>query len=146
MATEAAVTRVILPQPSREAVVCLLADQPAAAGQMAQAAAEQLAEYFQQRRRQLTVPVDISSLSAFGRRVLAACATIPWGATRTYGELAAQVGCPRGARAVGQALGRNPVPILIPCHRVISTDGTLGGFGAGLAMKSRLLGLEGVVL
>lgn len=144
-ATGTAVTQVILPQPNREAVVGRREDQPAA-GQMAQAAAEQLAEYFQQRRREFTVPVDISTLPPFTRQVLSACATIPWGDTRAYGQLAAQVGCPRGARAVGQALGRNPVPILIPCHRVISSDGSLGGFGAGMEMKRRLLELEGVTL
>ena len=144
-ATETAVTQVILPQPNREAVVGRLEDQPAG-GQMAQAAAEQLAEYFQQRRQEFTVPVDISTLPPFTRQVLAACATIPGGDTRTYGQLATQVGRPRGARAVGQALGRNPVPILIPCHRVISSDGSLGGFGAGMEMKRRLLELEGVTL
>ncbi len=144
-ATGTAVTRVLLPPRRRETMVGRWEDQPAA-GQMAQAAAQQLAEYFQQHRQEFTVPVDISTLSPFTRQVLTGCATIPWGDTRTYGQLAVQIGCPRGARAVGQALGRNPVPILIPCHRVISSDGSLGGFGAGVEMKRRLLALEGVTL
>jgi len=142
-ATATGVSRVILPQPTRQPVWRLLAGESGRNAELAEVAAQQLRQYFQRRRRHFTVPVDISALPAFSRRLLAACATIPWGDTRSYGQLAAQVGLPGAARAVGQALGRNPVPILIPCHRVIRADGSLGGFGAGLEMKRRLLELEG---
>lgn len=145
-ATEAGVSRVILPQPTRIAALRLVESERAGNVPLAEAAAEQLGEYIQRRSREFTVPVDISALPAFTRRVLAACATVPWGTTLSYGELAAEVGSPQAARAVGQAMGRNPVPLLIPCHRVIRGDGELGGFGAGVAMKRRLLALEGIVL
>ncbi len=92
------------------------------------------------------VAVDPGSTSRFQRRIYALCRQIPYGATMTYGELARLAGSPRGARAVGQCLARNPIPLLIPCHRVVGADGKLGGFSApgGLAMKQRLLQLEAV--
>nr|PZN73374.1 MAG: cysteine methyltransferase [Bacillota bacterium] len=89
-------------------------------------------------------PVDLSPLSPFEREVLAACRAIPRGQVRTYAQLAAAVGRPRAARAVGNALRRNPVPLLIPCHRVVRSDGTLGEYSmGGPEMKRRLLALEG---
>ncbi len=90
-------------------------------------------------------PVDLSSLSPFAREVLAACRAIPRGEVRTYAQLAAAVGRPRAARAVGSALRRNPVPLLIPCHRVLRGDGTIGQYNmGGPEVKRRLLELEGV--
>ncbi|WP_347244798.1 methylated-DNA--[protein]-cysteine S-methyltransferase [Thermogutta sp.] len=91
-----------------------------------------------------SIPVDLSRCSPFVRRVLEACRSIPYGETRSYKQLAESVGHPLASRAVGQALGRNPVPLLIPCHRVISTSGRLCGFTArgGLAIKARLLKWE----
>lgn len=80
----------------------------------------------------------------FQQRVWRALLDIPYGETRTYGEVAASLGRPTAARAVGLANGRNPIPIIIPCHRVIGADGSLTGFGGGLALKRRLLALEGV--
>ena len=90
------------------------------------------------------VPVDLSRCSPFTRRVLEACRSIPYGETRSYKQLAECVGEPRASRAVGQALARNPVPLIIPCHRVISTSGKLCGFTArgGTAIKARLLAWE----
>jgi methylated-DNA-[protein]-cysteine S-methyltransferase len=86
------------------------------------------------------VPVDLAGLSPFTRQVLLACRAIPYGGTMTYGQLAAQVGrSSRAARAIGQALGRNPAPIIIPCHRVIGAHGQLTGFLGGLDWKRRLL-------
>lgn len=92
------------------------------------------------------VPLDLSGLPAFRARVLRAALNIPAGSTASYGELAASLGVPGAARAVGQALGANPLAILVPCHRVLGAAGTLGGFSAhgGAATKRRLLSLEGV--
>lgn len=97
---------------------------------------------------------DLADRPAWDRRVLAAVAEIPWGRTASYGEIARRIGAPRAARAVGGAVGRNPVGLLIPCHRVIASDGTLGGYGGDrwgsredrLAMKRDLLLREGVAL
>jgi methylated-DNA-[protein]-cysteine S-methyltransferase len=92
------------------------------------------------------VPLDLSDLTDFQRRVSLACRAIPWGETVTYGQLAARVGSPRAARAVGGVMARNRLPIVIPCHRVLGTARRLGGYSAvgGLDMKRRLLNLEGV--
>jgi methylated-DNA-[protein]-cysteine S-methyltransferase len=98
-------------------------------------------EYLAGSRREFSVPLAPEG-TEFTRRVWEACRRIPYGRTVSYGELAAQAGSPRGARAVGQALGRNRIPLLIPCHRVLAGQGALGGFGGGLEMKKRLLDLE----
>lgn len=87
------------------------------------------------------VPLDLGG-TPFQRAVWAAARAIPFGRTRTYAEVAAAVGRPRAARAVGQALGANPVPLLVPCHRVLATGGSLGGFTGGVDLKARLLALE----
>jgi methylated-DNA-[protein]-cysteine S-methyltransferase len=94
------------------------------------------------------VALDLTGISAFHRMVYDAARRIGWGQTTTYGELARQAGAPRAARAVGQALGRNPVPIVVPCHRILASGGKVGGFSAfgGAAAKERLLALEGVHL
>jgi methylated-DNA-[protein]-cysteine S-methyltransferase len=86
--------------------------------------------------------LDFDGVSPFQRAVCQATRDIPRGQTCSYGDLAAQVGRPGGARAVGQAMARNPWPIVVPCHRVVASDGGLGGFGGGLDMKRRLLRLE----
>jgi len=100
------------------------------------------------------VTLDLVDRPAWDRRVLGVVAAIPWGQTASYGEVARRVGAPRAARAVGGALGRNPISFLIPCHRVIAADGTLGGWGGDrwgdlthrLAMKRNLLLREGVTV
>ncbi len=89
------------------------------------------------------IPVDLSFCTPFQKKVLLACCRIPAGRTLSYGELAAKIGRRRASRAVGSALGSNCVPILIPCHRVVRSDGGLGGFTAGTAWKKRLLQVEG---
>lgn len=106
--------------------------------------AGRIKRYFEGRGASLRCPLDLSRGTAFQRRVWRACAKIPLGRRSTYGELAAAIGCRGGARAVGQALGRNPVPLIVPCHRIVSAGGGLGGFSArgGVALKKRLLGLE----
>jgi methylated-DNA-[protein]-cysteine S-methyltransferase len=109
---------------------------------LAQAAAE-LVEYFAGQRQAFGVPLDLEGTTPFDRRVLAEIAAIPYGATRTYGELARALGSPGAARAVGHGCGRNPVPLLIPCHRVVRVGGGLAGYGAGGPdVKARLLALE----
>lgn len=102
----------------------------------------QLREYFAGRRREFDLPVA-PDRPPFARAVLAEVAGIPFGKTLSYGEVAAAVGKPLAARAVGQAVGSNPLPLLIPCHRVLAANGGLGGFGGGLAWKRFLLDLEG---
>ena len=88
-------------------------------------------------------PLIMTGYTSWTRKVLEAAKKIPFGQTCTYGELAEKVGSPRAARAVGQALGRNLTPVLIPCHRVVGSRGDLVGFGEGLGWKEKLLGLEG---
>lgn len=104
-------------------------------------AAEELGEYLAGRRRDFTLPLDPSG-SDFQRQVWQALRSIPYGQTRTYGQIAEQIGRRRAARAVGMANNRNPIAILIPCHRVIGSDGSMTGYAAGIAIKERLLALE----
>ena len=103
----------------------------------------ELGEYFGGRCRRLTLPVDLAGVSPFQRRVLAAARRIPAGRVVSYGELARRIGQPGASRAVGQALGRNPVPIIIPCHRIVAGGGGLGGYVGGAKAKRALLALEG---
>jgi methylated-DNA-[protein]-cysteine S-methyltransferase len=105
----------------------------------------QLAEYFAGERRQFDLPLAPQG-TLFERAVWAELAKIPFGETRSYGEIATTLGRPGAARAVGRANGANPIPIVVPCHRVIGADGSLTGFGGGLDVKSRLLELEGAAL
>jgi methylated-DNA-[protein]-cysteine S-methyltransferase len=88
------------------------------------------------------VPLDLSSGTSFQQAVWRILTTIPRGETRSYGWVAKKIGRPRASRAVGAACGANPVPIIVPCHRVIAGDGSIGGFGGGLPLKRRLLALE----
>ena len=103
--------------------------------------------YFAGRRVRFDSPLDLDGLTEFRQAVLRACARIKYGTTTTYGELAAEVGSPAASRAVGGAMAHNPVPLIIPCHRVLAVGGRLGGFSAegGLATKTRMLQLEGVL-
>jgi methylated-DNA-[protein]-cysteine S-methyltransferase len=103
-----------------------------------------LDQYFRGKRVDFDVPFDLSETTDFTRRVLLVVKHIPFGAVTSYGAIGMMLGYPAAARAVGQAVGRNPVPIVIPCHRVLRSDGALGGFGLGLDLKKRLLSLERV--
>ncbi len=105
----------------------------------------QLREYFSGSRRAFDLPLDVHG-TAFQRTVWDKIARIPYGATTTYGKIAQGIGKPKSARAVGAANGANPLPIIIPCHRVIGANGSLTGYGGGLEMKAALLRLEGVCL
>jgi methylated-DNA-[protein]-cysteine S-methyltransferase len=105
----------------------------------------ELGEYFEGKRRRFGIRVDLSPVQGFRRKVLEHTARIPYGSISTYTEVAAQAGSPRGMRAAGNALGSNPVPIVVPCHRVLRTGGALGGYTGGLDRKVTLLKLEGVL-
>ncbi|HYS30175.1 MAG TPA: methylated-DNA--[protein]-cysteine S-methyltransferase [Candidatus Limnocylindria bacterium] len=103
----------------------------------------QLDEYFAGSRRRFEFPIDWRLVHGFGRDVLRVTADIPYGKVSTYGEVAVRTGRPKASRAVGNALGANPMPIVIPCHRVVRTGGGLGGYTGGVQRKERLLQLEG---
>lgn len=110
-----------------------------------QHARRELDEYFEGRRTRFELPTDWALVGPFARRVLAATATIPFGATRSYAHIAAQAGSPKAHRAAGNALGANPLAIVVPCHRVLRTGGSLGGYTGGLERKEKLLRLEGTL-
>ncbi|HET9789905.1 MAG TPA: methylated-DNA--[protein]-cysteine S-methyltransferase [Candidatus Angelobacter sp.] len=103
----------------------------------------QLDEYFLGNRREFTCPLDLIG-TGFQKRCWDALRKIPYGKTCSYADLAKAVGSPLGFRAVGQANHNNPVPIIVPCHRVIGSNGTLTGYGGGLSIKEKLLELEGI--
>lgn len=105
----------------------------------------QLDEYFAGERRRFELPIDLRLAREFGRTVLNELARVPYGELTTYGALAAKAGRPRAARAVGTVMNRNPVPIVLPCHRVVGSTGALTGYGGGLDRKRTLLELEGAL-
>jgi methylated-DNA-[protein]-cysteine S-methyltransferase len=107
-----------------------------------QEAEQAITAYFQHRRPIPAFPLDMRAGTAFQRQVWEALELIPFGETRSYLEVARSIGKPQAPRAVGQACGRNPIPILVPCHRVVSANGGLGGFSGGLHLKKALLALE----
>ena len=104
----------------------------------------ELNEYFAGARRQFSFPLDLRG-TPFQLKCWRALLKIPYGETRTYADIARAVGCPQGYRAVGLANNRNPIAIVVPCHRVIASDGTLCGYGGGLEVKRKLLELEGAL-
>jgi methylated-DNA-[protein]-cysteine S-methyltransferase len=106
----------------------------------------ELDEYFDGRRSEFDLAVDLAALPAFQQLVLAELQQVPYGATATYGGLAKRIGKPQAARAVGGALNKNPVPIVVPCHRIVGSSGRLVGYAGGLDRKRQLLALEGAVL
>ena len=109
-------------------------------------AERQLDEYFDGRRESFELDVDLRAAAPFARTVLEELGRVPYGQTTTYGTLAAKVGAPRAARAVGTVMNRNPIPIVLPCHRVVGANGSLTGYAGGLDLKERLLRLEGALL
>ena len=113
-----------------------------------QQAANELQAYLMGSLKAFSLLLDLSDLTPFQQKVLAAVALIPWGQTRTYSEVAAQIGKPKAIRAVGNALAHNPLMLFVPCHRVIGSDGKLHGFSApqGVALKAWLLDHEGIKL
>jgi methylated-DNA-[protein]-cysteine S-methyltransferase len=106
----------------------------------------ELDEYFEGQRQDFDIPIDWSYLAGFTRKVLRATAAIPFGDVSTYAGVAAAAGSPRASRAAGNALGANPMPVIVPCHRVLRTGGQLGGYTGGIERKEFLLRLEGMLL
>jgi methylated-DNA-[protein]-cysteine S-methyltransferase len=102
----------------------------------------ELEDYFDGRRHEFDLPLDWRLMTDFTRRILTATAAIPYGSVSTYGVVAREAGSPRGSRAAGNALGSNPMPIVIPCHRVLHADGGIGGYTGGLERKRALLAIE----
>jgi methylated-DNA-[protein]-cysteine S-methyltransferase len=142
--TDRSVTGIDLPDPSAPRNLfgaIALSDAPGAVA----LAADQLQQYFDGARTDFDLPLEVVG-TPFQRDVWLALAEIPFGKTVSYSELATMVGRPRACRAVGQANGSNPIPIVLPCHRVVASGGTIGGYGGGLRMKRQLLALEGVTL
>ncbi len=132
------VTEVLLAVPGRSVTVS--ADRTGLRGPVLDAA-RQLDEYFERKRTEFDLPLALSG-TEFQERVWLTLAEIPYGETISYAELARWVGRPQAFRAVGQANGANPIPVILPCHRVIAADGTIGGYGGGLPVKRQLLALE----
>ncbi|MGI8973227.1 MAG: methylated-DNA--[protein]-cysteine S-methyltransferase [Gaiella sp.] len=110
------------------------------------AARRELDEYFAGKRRVFALTLDLRGQAPFTVRVLDELARVPFGATATYGELAGRAGRPTAARAVGMVMNRNPIPIVLPCHRIVGSNGSLTGYAGGLDLKERLLRFEGVLL
>jgi methylated-DNA-[protein]-cysteine S-methyltransferase len=106
----------------------------------------ELDEYFDGKRRAFDLETDLSPVPAFQQQALRELARVPFGQVTTYGALAAKIGKPRAARAIGGAMNRNPIPIVLPCHRVVGSDGKLVGYAGGLDRKEQLLRLEGALL
>ncbi len=109
------------------------------------AASEQLLAYFSGTLQQFDLPLDLSGGTDFQQAAWQALLRIPFGATTSYGELSKSIGKPSAVRAVGTAIGRNPISIIVPCHRVVGADGSLTGYAGGLDRKTALLNLEGVL-
>ncbi len=112
--------------------------------QMTKDIKKQLREFFQGKKKSFKLNLDIGYMPAFKQKVLKECKKISYDKTTTYGYLAKKAGSPKAARAVGQIMAANPIPIVIPCHRVVGSGGHLTGYGGGLDMKKRLLAMEGV--
>ncbi len=152
VATGRGIARIVLPRKSRLSVERDVGGAgareesagavPAAATRLAARAAGLIGRALSGARVRFDLPLDLRHHTVFQQAVWRAAAKIPAGETRSYAWVAKNIGRPKAARAVGQALGANPVPVVVPCHRVVSSAGTLGGFSGGLPMKRRLLAIE----
>ena len=131
--------------PNRKPSASAPAPWPRAAERGMRAVRDQLEEYFLRKRRAFDLPLQANG-SEFERQVWTKLLAVPYGVTTSYGAIATELGLLNGARAVGRANGANPIPIVIPCHRVIGSDGRLTGYGGGLPLKLALLELEGAIL
>jgi O-6-methylguanine DNA methyltransferase len=141
---------VALPQPSKQRVITALRKQASEdllleASPQLHAAQAQLLDYLAGKRRVFDLPLDLSRGTAFQRQVWRTLLKVPHGKLRSYQWVASRVGGKQYARAVGNAVGANPIPIVVPCHRIVAQDATLGGFSGGLPTKRKLLTLEGTL-
>lgn len=148
--TKKGIDAIVLPKPSRSAVEAALGssgDEPIdhQTSERLQAAQTQVIEYLTRMRQSFDFPLDLSQGTSFQRMVWRMLQRVPYGKLRSYRWIAARVGGRQYARAVGNAVGANPVPIVIPCHRIVAHDGALGGFSGGLSVKRKLLTLEGTL-
>lgn len=148
--TKKGIDAIVLPRPSRSAVEAVLRssrDEPIdhQTSERLQAAQTQVIEYLTRMRQSFDFPLDLSQGTSFQRLVWRMLQRVPYGKLRSYRWIAARVGGRQYARAVGNAVGANPVPIVIPCHRIVAHDGALGGFSGGLSVKRKLLTLEGTL-
>jgi methylated-DNA-[protein]-cysteine S-methyltransferase len=144
-ATHAGLSRASLPRRTRTAALAAIGGSEADLAKpthLLRAAEQQMRDYLAGNRARFDFPLDLRWATPFQRRVLLVVAALPRGHTASYGEIAARAGSPGAARAVGQAMARNPLPLIIPCHRVVAADGSLGGFGGGRALKRKLLAHE----
>jgi methylated-DNA-[protein]-cysteine S-methyltransferase len=145
------VQAIVLPKPSKRAVESDLRAQfgePVQRGKSPslEAARCQLLDYLAGREKSFDIPLDLTAGTSFQRQVWRTLQRVPYGKLRSYQWIAARVGGRQYARAVGNAVGANPLPIVIPCHRIVAHDASLGGFSGGLSMKRKLLGLEGTLI
>lgn len=144
--TRKGIETIVLPKKSRQAVLAeLQGGVTQTTSERLQAAKQQLVEYLRGTRDTFHLPLDLSKGTAFQRQVWRTLQRVPYGKLRSYQWVATRVGGRRYARAVGNAVGANPVPIVIPCHRIVAQDATLGGFSGGLPTKRKLLTLEGTL-
>ncbi|MFZ1804849.1 MAG: methylated-DNA--[protein]-cysteine S-methyltransferase [Nitrospira sp.] len=142
---------IVLPKKSKRAVESELraeSNEPVQQGASTrlEVARRQLLDYLAGKRSTFDVPLDLSQGTSFQRQVWRTLQRVPYGKLRSYQWIALRVGGPQYARAVGNAVGVNPLPIVIPCHRIVAHDASLGGFSGGLPMKRKLLGLEGTLI
>jgi len=146
MATRRGLVRVAFESENRDEVLAEVAEQLSPrileAPRRLDRVRRELDSYFNGGLREFDLDLDWSLVGPFARRVLRRTARIPYGSVASYGEVALGVGTPRGARAVGNALGSNPIPVVVPCHRVVRTGGAMGGYGGGVTRKRWLLDLE----
>ena len=148
--TATGIDTIALPKRSKRAIECglrAMADGPFEPGESErlETARRQLLDYLGGRRNVFDIPLDLSRGTAFQRRVWRTLQRVPFGKLRSYQWIAARVGGRRYARAVGNAVGANPLPIVVPCHRIVAQDASLGGFSCGLPMKRKVLTLEGTL-
>jgi methylated-DNA-[protein]-cysteine S-methyltransferase len=148
--SEKGIDGIALPKPSKRAIEKVLRDQldepfQARSSPNLEAARRQLCDYLAGKRDTFDVTLDLSTGTVFQRQVWRVLQRVPYGKLRSYQWIAARVGGRRYARAVGNAVGANPIPIVIPCHRIVAQDASLGGFSGGLSMKRKLLSLEGTL-
>ena len=148
-ASDKGLVELVLPQPTAEGALASLS-KAALAGReneaRFQSLAHELRDYMSGKAVSFQEELDLTRATPFQRRVWQQTRQIPCGQSRSYGWIAKRLGQPGACRAVGQALGRNPLPVVIPCHRVLASDGSLGGFSGGLSVKRRLLELEGIAV